>query len=135
MRLSTLSRVVLVIFASTCALAQRYTFQLYGRAEGLTNLTPISVLQDRTGFLWVGTQNGLFRYDGSQFEAFNVAQGLPTSQVDSLYEDADGSILAATTGGLVRFSGNRFTRVAESITTARREGLASAEGRLYIATN
>ncbi len=71
MRLSTLSRVVLVIFASTCALAQRYTFQLYGRAEGLTNLTPISVLQDRTGFLWVGTQNGLFRYDGSQFEAFN----------------------------------------------------------------
>jgi CheY-like chemotaxis protein len=44
--------------------AQRYSFKPYGLEQGLGNLTVRSLLQDRTGFLWVGTYNGLFRYDG-----------------------------------------------------------------------
>jgi signal transduction histidine kinase/ligand-binding sensor domain-containing protein/ActR/RegA family two-component response regulator len=118
--------------------AQRYTFQQYGQAEGLTNLVPMSLLQDRTGFLWVGTQNGLFRYDGSRFDSFGMSDGLPTSRIVSLQEDADGSLLAATTGGVARYSGRRFERVlfgGEALTTDRREGIASdATGNLYLAT-
>jgi ligand-binding sensor domain-containing protein len=74
--------------------AQHYNFQQYGRADGLTDPVPLAILQDRTGFLWVGTQNGLFRYDGTSFEGFNTAQGLPSSQAESLYEDFDGSLRA-----------------------------------------
>ena len=66
----------LLAIAAICS-AQRYQFQLYGQTDGLTNLTPVCMLQDHTGFLWVGTQNGLFRYDGTHFEAFTPAQGLP----------------------------------------------------------
>src|ERR1700688_4483715 len=79
--------IVLLSVPQLCR-AQRYNFQLYGQAEGLSNLVPLCMLQDRTGFLWVGTQNGLFRYDGTRFEMFDTTQGLPSSRVLSLYEDS-----------------------------------------------
>ncbi len=122
--------------APSLAHAQRYTFQMYGQSEGLTNLAPLAVLQDHSGFLWVGTQNGLFRYDGSRFESFNIAEGLPASRVDSLYETPDGMIIAATPRGLARYAVNRFARFSGDLTTARREGIASdSAGRLLIATD
>jgi signal transduction histidine kinase/ligand-binding sensor domain-containing protein/CheY-like chemotaxis protein len=130
-----------VLATAQLAHAQRYALQMYGQPEGLTNLIPLALLQDRTGFLWVGTQNGLFRYDGSRFEAFNLDKGLPASRIDSLYEDADGSIIAATPGGLARYSHGRFatlgfTTFAGSLTTARREGIAGdTTGQLYVATD
>src|SRR5260370_3812299 len=89
-------------------LAQRYPFQLYGQAEGLTNLVPLAVMQDSSGFLWAGTQNGLFRYDGSRFESFGIAHSLPSSRISSLYETPGGSLLVATSSGMVRSSGVGF---------------------------
>ena len=127
---------ILAQLAPSLAYAQRYTFQMYGQSEGLTNLAPLAVLQDHAGFLWVGTQNGLFRYDGSRFEPFNIADGLPASRVDSLYETPDGTVVAATPRGLARHSGNRFAAFSGDLTTARREGIASdSDGRLLIATD
>ncbi len=123
--------------AGLCA-AQRYTFQLYGQADGLGNLVPISMAQDSTGFLWVGTQNGLFRYDGTRFEPFSIPQGLPSARVDSLYADPQGAVFAATPEGIARFDGHRFKTVpfsGSSHTTSRRQGMVTdASGVLYIAT-
>src|ERR1035438_5181687 len=47
--------------------AQQYGFQNYGAEQGLTNLAVSTLFQDRTGFLWVGTENGVFRFDGQRF--------------------------------------------------------------------
>jgi signal transduction histidine kinase/ligand-binding sensor domain-containing protein/CheY-like chemotaxis protein len=119
--------------------SQRYTFQMYGQAEGLTNLVPLALLQDRAGFFWVGTQNGLFRYDGSRFEPFDTSAGLPTTRIASLQEDASGTLLVATTGGVVRLAGNRFQPMlfgGNPLTTTRREGIAiDPSGVLYLATD
>ncbi len=127
----------LIAIAQPC-LSQRYTFQMYGQAEGLTNLVPMALLQDHEGFFWVGTQNGLFRYDGSRFESFDSAAGLPTSRICSLQEDARGTLLVATTGGVVRLAGNRFERVlfaGKPATTLSRTGMAAdSAGVLYLAT-
>jgi signal transduction histidine kinase/ligand-binding sensor domain-containing protein/CheY-like chemotaxis protein len=127
-----------VCAAPPFCVGQRYTFQLFGQAEGLTNQVPLAVTQDRNGFLWVGTQNGLFRYDGSRFDAFGIADGLPTSRIASLYVDSDGSLLAATTGGVARSVHSRFQTVAFAgapLTTARREGIATdGDGNVYLAT-
>jgi signal transduction histidine kinase/CheY-like chemotaxis protein len=129
---------LLIGAAGRPCLAQRYNFQLYGQAEGLANPVPLCMLQDRTGFLWVGTQNGLFRYDGAQFEPFNFPQGLPSSRIVSLYEESDGSLIIATSKGLARYSRNRFDVVqltGASVTTARRQGIATdTRGQVYIAT-
>jgi signal transduction histidine kinase/ligand-binding sensor domain-containing protein/ActR/RegA family two-component response regulator len=119
--------------------AQRYNFQTYGQAEGLTNLNPLALFQDRAGFLWVGTQNGLFRFDGSHFEAFDATAGLPAGNVISLAEDLDGGLLVATTAGVARLAGGRFSPVpfnGKPLTTAHREGMAAGgDGLLYLATD
>jgi signal transduction histidine kinase/ligand-binding sensor domain-containing protein/CheY-like chemotaxis protein len=123
--------------APTKLAAQRYNFKFYGEEEGLQNLAVQVVLQDHTGFLWVGTQNGLFRYDGSRFTAFGRADGLPAVRIDSLHEAADGTLWVGTPVGLARRLGERFEPVALGVAkgVAGREGIASdSSGRLFLAT-
>jgi signal transduction histidine kinase/ligand-binding sensor domain-containing protein/ActR/RegA family two-component response regulator len=125
-------------FQQVC-FAQQYSFQSYGQSEGLANLVPLCLLQDRVGFLWTGTQNGLFRYDGARFEPFSVSQGLPGSRIVSLYEDRSGVLYAATGGGLARFEQGRFIPVladGATLITSHRQGIATdSAGRLLMATS
>jgi hypothetical protein len=58
--------------------AQQDSFRYYGTEEGLTSVAVKVLFQDRTGFLWVGTENGLFRYDGQRFQRYGSADGLPS---------------------------------------------------------
>ena len=112
-------------------LAQRYSFKQYGQDQGLTNLDTYALMQDRTGFLWVGTEGGLFRYDGRQFRAYTTAEGLPSAQVVALHQTPDGVIWAASSSGLARMAGEKFERV--DIDAHGASTLASdAAGRLYI---
>src|SRR5947209_8235038 len=90
------------LFVSLSTFAQRYSFQQYGQEQGLSNLTPQCILQDRTGFIWIGTQNGLFRYDGRRFIHFGVQQGLPSATIESLYQTDDGTLWVGTVSGLAR---------------------------------
>ncbi len=93
------------------AQAQQYSFRYYGAEDGLTNLAVKVLFQDRTGFLWVGSENGLFRYNGHRFERYGPGEGLPRAVVLSIGEAPDGSVLTGYRGGLYRLKGDRFERV------------------------
>ena len=128
---------VMALLVSQLALAQRFNFKFYGEDEGLQNLAVQVLLQDRTGFLWVGTQNGLYRYDGNHFAAFGKNEGLPGARIEALHESIDGTVWAGTQYGLARFRGDHFEPVALKVAQGiiGREGIASdASGRLYLAT-
>ena len=64
----------------------RFQFHTYGNEEGLSDLSVECVIQDRLGFLWAGTDDGLFRFDGKRLEKFGAEQGLPQTRVYQLYE-------------------------------------------------
>ena len=120
------------------ALAQRYSFKHYGQEEGLSNLSVYSLLQDRTGFLWVGTHNGLFRYDGQRFRGFGRADGLPSVLIGSLHETADGTLWVGTRDGLAQRQGDRFQRVdlGDSLELLGLSSIDSdRQGRLYVGTS
>src|SRR5271157_1699643 len=87
-------------FLSWQANAQQYSFRYYGAEDGLSNLAVKVLFQDRTGFLWVGTESGVFRFDGQRFQRNGPAEGLPHEVVLSLGEAPDGSLLAGYRGGL-----------------------------------
>src|ERR1035437_621016 len=99
-----LFRSILVVLLAGVLHGQRYSFKEYGQDAGLTNLDVCCLMQDSTGFLWVGTENGLFRYDGRQFRAYTKAQGLPSVQIEALHQTADGEIWAGTSQGRARQS-------------------------------
>ena len=129
--------VLLASIGASTLTAQRFNFKFYGEEEGLENLGVQVLLQDRSGFLWVGTQNGLFRYDGSRFNGFGKQNGLPGARIESIHEAVDGTLWVGTRNGIARLQAGRFQTVpmgvAEGI--ASREGIASdASGRLYLAT-
>ncbi|MEQ1947741.1 MAG: two-component regulator propeller domain-containing protein [Bryobacteraceae bacterium] len=116
---------------------QHYNFKFYGEDEGLKNLAVQTVLQDNAGFIWAGTQNGLYRYDGNRFTMFTKREGLPGTRIESLHETADGTLWVSTDQGLARREQEKF--VAVPIRPAGgingRQAIASdASGRLYIAT-
>ena len=48
-----------------------FNFTNVSTEQGLGNPNVIKVLQDKQGFIWVGTQNGLFRYDGYEFKKYH----------------------------------------------------------------
>ncbi len=84
--------------ASQACTAQRYSFREY--TQGLGNLNITCLAQDRTGYLWVGTQNGLYRYDGSGFQRYGAAEGLPERTIQNLFVGADGTLWVATTSSI-----------------------------------
>ena len=88
--------VALVLVAPAC-LAQHYTFS--EAAPGMDNLNVDCIAQDNAGFLWVGTENGLYRYDGNQFRKFGIADGLHRT-IQNLYTGSDGTLLVGTTAGI-----------------------------------
>src|SRR5690348_6758326 len=93
------------------AYAQHYGFQAFGRDAGLHSLEIQCLYQDRTGFLWVGTKNGLYRYDGSRFIYFDKEKGLPGLSIQSVHQTTDGTLWVAALEGLARFNGNGFETV------------------------
>ena len=113
-RESWLRSILILLLLIPSALAQRYTFKHYGQDEGLSNLATECLFQDRAGYLWVGTQNGLFRYNGSVFTPFGSADGLPSSSVGSLAETPDGVLWVGTQGGLARRQGVRFAEIGRA---------------------
>src|SRR5579862_7737206 len=123
--------------ATPSAWAQRYNFKFYGEEEGLKNLAVQAVLQDRAGFLWVGTQDGLYRYDGNHFTAFTSRDGLPGTRIEALHESAEGTLWVSTGRGLARRAGDRFESVdLNGRTVIGREGISSdRNGYLYLATD
>lgn len=82
-------------------------FRRYGIDSGLSQLTVRSMAQDRTGFVWLGTQDGLNRFDGYSFRVFRRtadAGAVSDNYVVSLAADPDGSVWVGTqVGGLSHF--------------------------------
>jgi len=116
--------------------AQEYSFRAFGNAEGLGNLTVRRIFQDRAGFLWVSTENGIFRYDGERFEAFGPAQGMPPNSGVAFGDAPNGTLLAGGSFGLYRLRGNRFEKVASTFKTINwAQGIqADGKGHTYLGT-
>ena len=81
-------------------------FEKISIEQGLSNQAVHALLQDRQGFIWVGTQNGLDRFDGYRFTHFDRRPGDPNSLADNfincLHEDRSGAIWAGNRQGLSR---------------------------------
>ena len=76
--------------------------------EGLSQNTVTTILQDKYGFIWVGTWSGLNRFDGVEFKIYQRALSNPTSLGDNyifdIYEDSKGDLWIGTRGGLSRYN-------------------------------
>lgn len=75
----------LVFFGGINLFAQEYSFINFGVKEGLAQSQVTDICQDNYGYLWVGTQSGLSRFDGKMFTNYSKIDGLIDNTVQKLY--------------------------------------------------
>ena len=84
-------------------------FQVYNRAQGLPNSLIRMISEDRSGNLWVGSNDGLSRLSDGIFTTYTTRDGLPHNAVYAFYEDAEGTLWFGTQDGLARMKNGKFT--------------------------
>ena len=72
--------------------AQNYFFDNYGIKQGLSTQKVYTLFQDSKGFIWLGTENGVSRFDGKKFENFTSRDSLAPGGVKCIFEDSLGYI-------------------------------------------
>lgn len=91
-------------------------FQRLSIESGLSQSTINCLIQDKKGFLWFGTEDGLNKFDGYIFKIYrplpNNSNSLSNNSIWALYEDREGMIWIATYNGLNKFDpqSEKFTR-------------------------
>ena len=78
--------------------------------EALSSLKINVIYQDKTGFIWIGTENGLYRYDGDKVTDLNslVNESLKSRHIISLFEDSKNRFWIGTEEGLAVLDGNEI---------------------------
>ncbi|WP_158551481.1 sensor histidine kinase [Rhodohalobacter sp. SW132] len=96
-------------------------FRSYSIEHGLSESVVHSMLQDESGYIWLGTGFGLNRFDGVRFTQFYQEHGLPNNRVNELFQDYRGRIWIGTDSGLAFYengeihSPEQFNSVNESV--------------------
>jgi len=97
--------------------AHQYNFTTYSINEGLSQSVVNCIFQDSKGYMWLGTQNGLDRFDGRNFQRFRFnptdTNSISNNWIYAVSEDLDGNLWIGTKGGLHRYIRveNRFERI------------------------
>jgi ligand-binding sensor domain-containing protein len=99
---------------------KQYTFIHYSASSGLVSNQVNTVLQDEDGFIWIGTSDGLQRYDGSRYITFRHSPSdpasIPSNIVQQLVMDKEKNIWLICPGGLIGiFDKKKFTYRAAGI--------------------
>ncbi|HJV89782.1 MAG TPA: two-component regulator propeller domain-containing protein [Holophagaceae bacterium] len=126
----------LLLAAPTPGRAQggRLPFTLLGPEQGLPSGGILNIAQDRDGFLWLGTENGLLRWDGRQVRRWGMEDGLTSAYVNGLHAAPDGALWVAGLHGLVRLQEGRCEAAHFNSTVAGQvvSSIApDAQGRLW----
>lgn len=89
-------------------------FERISVQHGLSQSAVTCMIQDKQGFLWIGTQDGLNRYDGYKFTVFKKnphdKNSISNNYITCLFEDRDGYLWAGTSGGGLSRYDNRTNR-------------------------
>jgi signal transduction histidine kinase/ligand-binding sensor domain-containing protein len=115
------------------------TFLSLQREQGLPQNSVRALAQGHDGYLWVGSDDGLARFDGVRFVSFGMREGVPSGPVCTLFEDSGGTLwIGSLNGGLTRRKNGQFNTLtmrdglpADSITALAED----IEGQLWVGTD
>jgi signal transduction histidine kinase/ligand-binding sensor domain-containing protein len=114
------------------------TFRSWQREQGLPQNSVRALAQTRDGYLWIGSDDGVVRFDGVRFVSFGLREGLRSGPVRTLFEDSRGALWIGTLGsGLTRWQNGQFTTFmmrdglpADSVTALAED----SQGQLWVGT-
>jgi ligand-binding sensor domain-containing protein len=104
----------------------------YGKTAGFGRTRVMFVVQDATGAVWAGNQDGIYRFDGAQWKRADARLGLPDAGAFDAYQDSRHNFWIATRRGVYeRLAGqSTFTRVDNMVSTVRFS--EDSTGRIWV---
>lgn len=113
----------------------------YSTSNGLPHDITYGLFQDSLGYIWIGTDNGLVKYDGNEFKTFTIKEGLRSNYVIDINETKDNKIVIGMWGGGVQLiqndsvliskgSTNHFTKISK-INIEENTIIASSENNRF----
>ncbi|MBB1386845.1 diguanylate cyclase [Pseudoalteromonas sp. SG45-5] len=114
-----------------------YVVKQWNIKDGLPSQSLKSVVQDQQGYMWLGTQFGLSRFDGNTFTNYNTQNSpfLPNNGINKLLVDLNGLLWIGTKSGLVVINPATFAAQEFNIKGPVRDILQDAKGSIWIAAN
>ncbi len=98
---------ILLLFICSASSQQKLSFRHYSVKEGLSQTTIQSIFQDKAGFLWIGTRDGLNRFDGYKFYHYNFSDkdtnSISNGLIKTIFQDDYGNLWIGTKKGLNKF--------------------------------
>ena len=83
----------------TVSVEAQYHFKQYRVAQGLPHDVTYQVYEDNNGYIWIGTDDGLVRFNGKEFKTYTTDNGLQSNYVIDIIENKENNYLIATWGG------------------------------------
>jgi ligand-binding sensor domain-containing protein len=109
MKKALLLNIILLVFCAHSLLGQQYFTRNYTINEGLPDNCIHDIFKDSRGFLWIGTNAGLAKFDGGNFQIYSSLNGLAGDQISSITEDNQGNIwIGCRDGGVSIFNGEKI---------------------------
>src|SRR5437867_915320 len=114
----------------------QYNQDVWQTKEGLPHSHVQAITQTRDGYIWIGTEEGLVRFDGARFTVFDKTntEAMKVNSVWSLHEDRAGYLWIGTRGGLIRFKDREFSSYGNSSETINCIYEAN-DGKLWVGTS
>ncbi len=118
--------------------SQHHYFQYLTSEDGISQSGANVVYQDKTGYIWIGTQAGLNRFNGNSFVVYSTNEGLSNDNITALAEDSTGCLWIGTNTGLACLKQDKITEYDLSNnnqTTYIYKLLTDDNGRIWIGTD
>ncbi len=94
---------VVCLVLSCLPLAAQLAVRNFTTEDGLPSENVYCVYPDRDGFLWIGTDNGIARFDGKHFKTYTSADGLADNEIFGFFQDSKGRIWLRTFSGKIGY--------------------------------
>lgn len=133
---AVLSLFALLVTAPRICEAQTYSYRTYNAESGLPGSYISVIAQDQTGFLWVGLETGLFRFDGFEFHRVEMPDTISTGYPNALFSDTRGTMwVGMTDGSLFTWQqGSTLKRVASVEADKINQITSDPGGKVWIVT-
>lgn len=106
--------IFLFIITVACTDAQTYRFRHFTTVDGLSNPQVFNAVQDSSGYIWFGTDYGLNRFDGRNFQIYHKEDGMPGNSITTLLADGDNLVLGCYGFGIALFKNDSFQLLSNS---------------------
>ncbi|HSH65004.1 MAG TPA: two-component regulator propeller domain-containing protein [Bacteroidia bacterium] len=107
--------VLVFVLQMNCLFSQAYQFKNYGVDNGIAQPYVYTINQDKNGYLFIGTGDGMYKYDGVAFKAFNKEDGLAENFITSSYQDNSRNLwLGHYEGNVTYYDGKKFKIISTS---------------------